>query len=404
VKPARSKHSVLFLQSQKFFGSDSEMHANIIRHLDRDVWDVHVALGDPVPSDGPQRAYPQVHNMKDISIRQTDFGPQRTEVGRWFDPRTWLRFARAGIDMVGLASYIRRNRIEIIHGTEKPRDAFFAVLLSKVTRAKSLVHVHIKWDTWLSRQVQWALRNADAVVGVSSFVRDVAVRDGKVPAERSYVILNGIEASRWHPELDGAEIRREFGVSDDEILLGIFSRMSIFKGHLDLANALGKVVKSNDNFRVLVVGTDDPRSAPGRRPLSLELRELAEELHIADKFIYTGWRTDMEQLMASVDMYTMPTFEEPCAVTFLEAMSMAKPIVALQSGGTPEIVPDEEVGLLAPVGDIDGLATRLLRLIDDADLRRAMGAAGREHVTKVRTAEQMARDADAIYRSVLGVS
>jgi glycosyltransferase involved in cell wall biosynthesis len=395
---------VLFLQSQKFFGSDSEMHANIIRHLDRNAWDVHVALGDPVPSDGPQRAYPQVHNMKDVSIRPTDFGPQRAEVSGWFNPGTWFRFIRAGISMVGLAIYIQRHRIDIIHGTEKPRDAFFAVLLSKLTRAKSVVHVHVKWDTWLSRQVQWALRNADAVVGVSAFVRDVAVRDGRVPAERSYVILNGIEANRWDPERDGSEIRREFGVGDDEILLGIFSRMSIFKGHLDLAKALGQVAKSNNNFRVLVVGTDDPRSAPGRRPLSHELGELAEELHISDKFIYTGWRTDMERLMASVDMYTMPTFEEPCAVAFLEAMAMAKPIVAVQSGGTPEIVPDEEVGLLAPVGDIDGLAERILRLMNDAQLRRRMGAAGRKHVTEVRTAAQMAADADQVYRSLLATS
>jgi glycosyltransferase involved in cell wall biosynthesis len=82
-------------------------------------------------------------------------------------------------------------------------------------------------------------------------------------------------------------------------------------------------------------------------------------------------------------------------------MAMAKPIVALQSGGTPEIVPDGEVGLLAPVDDIEGLAERLLRLMNDASLRRELGAAGREHVMNTRTARQMAVDADQIYRALL---
>jgi glycosyltransferase involved in cell wall biosynthesis len=358
-------------------------------------------LGETVPSVAAQSAYRNIHAIPDIEIRPTNFGPQRVEVTRKLSPRTLWRFLRLGFDMLGLARYIRRNRIEIIHGTEKPRDAVFAVILGKLTRARSVVHLHVKWDTWISRQVQWALRNADAVIGVSGFVRETAVIDGGVRRERSHVILNGIDATRWHPETDGSSVRAEFDIADDEVALGIFSRMSVWKGHLDLAKALGEVAKSNDRFRVLVVGTDDLRSAPDRPPVSAELAELTRQLGISDKFILTGWRTDMERLMASVDIYAMPTFEEPCAVAFLEAMAMAKPIVALQSGGTPEIVPDGEVGLLAHVGDIEGLAERILRLMNDASLRCEMGAAGREHVMNARTARQMAVDADRIYRAIL---
>jgi glycosyltransferase involved in cell wall biosynthesis len=391
----------MFMQSQDFFGSDSEMHANIMRNLDRSTWSVHVALGDTIPSDAAQSAYRNIHAIRDVEIRPTNFGPQRAEVTRKLSPRTWWRFVRLGFDMMGLARYIRRNHIEIIHGTEKPRDAVFAVILGKLTRARSVVHLHVKWDTWISRQVQWALRNADAVIAVSGFVRETAVTNGRVRRERSHVILNGIDAARWHPETDGTPVRHEFEIADDEVALGIFSRMSVWKGHLDLAKALGEVAKSNDRFRVLVVGTDDLRSAPDRPPVSAELAELTRELGIADKFILTGWRTDMERLMASVDVYAMPTFEEPCAVAFLEAMAMAKPIVAIQSGGTPEIVPDGEVGLLAPVGDIEGLGDRILRLMNDAGLRHQMGVAGRRHVMTTRTARQMAVDADRIYRSLL---
>jgi glycosyltransferase involved in cell wall biosynthesis len=395
---------VLFLQSQRFFGADSEMHANIMRNLDRATWTVHVALGDTTPSDAPQSAYRNIHLIDDVVIRPTNFGPQRADVTSRYSPRVWLRFVRLAVDIVGLGWYIRRNRIDVIHGTEKPRDAVFAVLLGKLTRARSVVHLHVGWNTWISRTVQWALRNADAVVGVSQFVRESAVRDGGVRPERCHVILNGIDASRFDPDTDPSPVRAEFDIGDDEVVLGIFSRMSVWKGHLDLARALGVVDGSNPHFRVLVVGTDDVRSAPDRPPVSFELAALTKELGIDDRFVLTGWRTDIELLMAACDIYAMPTFEEPLGVVFLEAMAMMKPVVALQSGGVPEVVTDEEVGLLAPVGDIDGLAERILRLMNDAQLRRRMGAAGRKHVTEVRTSAQMAADADQIYRLLVETS
>jgi glycosyltransferase involved in cell wall biosynthesis len=82
-------------------------------------------------------------------------------------------------------------------------------------------------------------------------------------------------------------------------------------------------------------------------------------------------------------------------------MAMSKPVVALESGGTPEIVPDGAAGLLAPVGDIEGLAERIKRLVADGDLRKTMGAYGRQHVVETRNARQMARDAAQIYDELL---
>jgi glycosyltransferase involved in cell wall biosynthesis len=97
----------------------------------------------------------------------------------------------------------------------------------------------------------------------------------------------------------------------------------------------------------------------------------------------------------------MPTFEEPCAVAFLEAMAMGKPIVALDSGGTPEIVERERCGLLSEPDDIEALAENLGRLIRDPNLRFRMGAAGRKRVETVLTPRRMAEESLKVYRQIL---
>ena len=170
--------------------------------------------------------------------------------------------------------------------------------------------------------------------------------------------------------------------------------------HLDV-RALARLGTDASRFRLLVVGEDDPRGAPGRGSLTAELKSLVAELGLGQKVILTGFRSDIPSILAACDIYAMPTFEEPCAVAFLEAMAMRKPIVALRSGGTPEIVAGDICGLLSEPDDIEALAANLRRLIKDADLRSWLGAAGRARVETVLTPRQMAADGLKVYREIL---
>ena len=88
------------------------------------------------------------------------------------------------------------------------------------------------------------------------------------------------------------------------------------------------------------------------------LKTLTRELGLQEHVIFTGFRSDIVQILAAIDVFTMPTFEEPCAVAFLEAMAMRKPVVALRSGGTPQLVEHGVAGLLSPPEDIDALAAK----------------------------------------------
>jgi glycosyltransferase involved in cell wall biosynthesis len=130
---------------------------------------------------------------------------------------------------------------------------------------------------------------------------------------------------------------------------------------------------------------------------------LARELDIAENVTFTGPRTDIPSIMAACDVYTMPSFEEPFGLVFLEAMAMQRPVAALNNGGTPEVVEHGRSGLLSDPSNVPALAANILTLISDAELRARMGAYGRSRVVEYFNSERMAADAARAYDEILGV-
>jgi glycosyltransferase involved in cell wall biosynthesis len=131
------------------------------------------------------------------------------------------------------------------------------------------------------------------------------------------------------------------------------------------------------------------------------LRERAGELGVGENVVFTGQRSDVALLLAACDVFSLPSLEEPFGLVFAEAMAMKRPVVALKSGGTPEVVEHGKCGLLSPPGDIDALAANLLRLLGDPALRIQFGEHGRSRVEEHFTPQRMASDFAALYARML---
>jgi glycosyltransferase involved in cell wall biosynthesis len=134
------------------------------------------------------------------------------------------------------------------------------------------------------------------------------------------------------------------------------------------------------------------------------LERQAEELGVAENVIFLGHRSDVARLMAAADIFTMPSLEEPFGLVFLEAMAMKLPVVALSSGGTPEVVVHGTTGLLSGPGDSVRLGEHLAALIRDPALRRRMGTAGRQRVELYFTTTRMAADSAMVYERLVSPS
>jgi glycosyltransferase involved in cell wall biosynthesis len=106
--------------------------------------------------------------------------------------------------------------------------------------------------------------------------------------------------------------------------------------------------------------------------------------------------------MAALDVFAMPSWEEPFGMVFLEAMAMKKPVVAWNSGGAPEVIVDGVTGFVVAPHDTASLAGALTRLLQDPTLRRRYGEAGRRRVEETFTPQRMCQDMLAVYRAALG--
>ncbi len=395
---------VLFLQSQTFLGADSALHAMLLRHYDRRDVSCHVAA-DPDSSGIPNSdAFPRFEAIPDCKVLRTRFGPSLDGIN------TQERFRRAifegpqvPLTLLRLANYIRQNKIQVLHGTEKPRDALYSTILGKMTGAKSVVHMHVNYGDWQSKTTKWALGNCDAIIGVSEFTASSIV-DAGFARDRVFAVPNCFDARPdvWNPSLSGQEVRREFGIAPNAPVIGIVARLFKWKGHADLIEALSRIQKSVPDVRLVIVGEDDPRANDGKS-FRAELEEQIAAKNLTENVIFTGFRTDTPRLFAMFDVYAMPTWEEPWGMVFLEAAAMGKPCVAYRSGGVPEVISDNESGFLVEPRNIANLADKIILLLTNQQLREKMGNAGISRVRNQFSPAQMCENVIAVYRSILGV-
>src|SRR3954447_8349159 len=192
------KIGVLFIFAQNGFGADAAVHSDIIRNLDRDRFDVHVACTD---GDGSERApdsLTKLRQIPEIKLRPTRFAPT---LGRR-TPEAVLRAVRSAgafsSDFLALNRYVARERIRIVHSTERPRDAAYGVGLAKLAGARSVVHVHVKWSEEYSSLAKWSVQRADAVFSISRYVTSTLLDMGK-PEAAIHTVLNGIDPAKWDP-------------------------------------------------------------------------------------------------------------------------------------------------------------------------------------------------------------
>jgi glycosyltransferase involved in cell wall biosynthesis len=392
-------HRVLFMQSQTYYGADSRIHGLLMQTLDRSKVEVFTALNYGNKYHKSPAAI-EIEKIPNVHIRKTNFGTttfekQRSEILK----DSFQQGVPALISLGSLPAYVRKNKIDVIHCTEKPRDAYFGYLVSRASGAKCLIHLHVKAENWISPRVQWAMRNADGLVGVSQFVADSIIEMG-FPPEKTFYVHNHVDLRLWDPGRDGSQVRHEFQIDPDIPILLIVSRLFSWKGHSELIQALAKVKQKGYDFKLLVVGEDDPRAQPGGGSYSEELKSQVNSLGLKDHVIFTGYRTDIPEIMGACDIYTMPSFEEPFGMVYLEAMGMQKPVIALDNGGSREIVKHGVTGLLSNPKDINQLAQNIYALIANPSLRVEMGVAGRKRVEDCFSGNKMAADMLKVYEKI----
>jgi glycosyltransferase involved in cell wall biosynthesis len=236
---------------------------------------------------------------------------------------------------------------------------------------------------------RFVLRKFAAVATPSRQVGRVLTGSG-VPAVNVKVIRNGVDVARFAQARPG--LREELGRPSD-ILIGCVSRLVSAKGGHLLLQAARRVLVSHPNASFVFVG-----SGPARE----EWEKLSASLGIADRVVFTGERRDMPGVYASFDVLVLPSLDEAMPMCLLEGLSAKRPVIATSVGEIPELIHDEDTGLLIEPGNVDALANALLRMIDRPARAAEMAAQGQAMVQHNFSADAMARNYEGLYEDVAG--
>lgn len=239
----------------------------------------------------------------------------------------------------------------------------------------------------------YALRKLDYRVCVSDETMDMMISRDFAPNDM-YTIFNGVdysvETKRDNRKKRLSDIGCDF--PEDAVIVGIGARLDPVKNVASLIRAFATAQKGNDELRLLIAGDGLERDM---------LEGLAKDLGIAEKVYFAGWLTDMDAYYSVVDINVICSLSETFPYAVTEAARARIPTVASRVGGLPKLVIPEETGLLFEPDDSDALAKHILRLANDAALRKKLGDAVFEKARSEYSLEKTCATQLEIYASVL---
>jgi glycosyltransferase involved in cell wall biosynthesis len=400
---------VLFLNTQSVLRADVSVHASLARALDRRAVRVSAATNVyELPGDSARQAF---ESIPELTLLPLDLG-RPMSVQRGLGRAQAILFnIRAIKTLVSIAAWCRKQRVDIVHVTERPRDALFGLILARLARCACLIHAHTSYYTHgrsLTDDIgDWTLRHADALVGVSGFTAATLWQAGPVLKERVFAVHNAVDTailqSRLPPDARLA-IRHQFGIAADASVVGAVGRLMPGKDQDSLVNAFAWVRQARPDARLIIAGVAAdiaPDGLGGNYRDYLERRVAA--LGLNKSVVFTGYlpHETMAQLYAAFDLFAHPCVEEPFGLVLVEAMVRLLPVVAVNGGGVPEIIRDGVDGLLVPPRDPAAFARRIIELLADSARAQALARAGRARVLAAFTPEVQAAAMVAVYQQVV---
>ena len=316
------------------------------------------------------------------------------------DQLSVFNFQSAGILQLNLAGQIvrivRQQKIDLVH-THDSHAHSAAIMSASFFGMKKPVVVHRRVDFPVSSNPfsHWKYNHPSVknIICVSQKISEVtapAIRN----REKLSVVYSGIDLSRYAHVPNQNVIRKELSIPDDVKLIGNLSALADHKDYPVFLRTAELLLKEGHRMRFIIAGEG---------PEEDNLRNKIQERRLEKNVIMLGFRNDIKEVMQSLDVFLMTSKTEGLGTILIEAFAAGVPVVATDAGGIPELVKNEETGLLCKVGDTKALAAAVVRLCSNPELRQKITSGARNFAGKfsrIQTAAEILR----IYRSILNES
>jgi len=278
---------------------------------------------------------------------------------------------------------VKDRRIDLVH-THASFSGRLAAMAAGVYRIVYTKH-RMDWDASRGRIRKRAIAclnrmTCRRVIAVSRAVKEDLLQSG-MPEEKIALIYNGIDINKFREQARAGDPRSELGIGGKRVV-GMVARLEPEKGHRYFLEAAARVLKKLEDVVFIVVGTGS---------LAGELADEARRLGISEHVIFSGYRENIAQFIAMMDVMVIPSLTEAFGISMIEGMCLARPCVASAVGGLVEIAGESgQAAFLIPPGDGEAIAEKVVFLLENPALAQAMGLRAAEEVERKFTAGIMA--------------
>lgn len=320
------------------------------------------------------------------------------ELGRSINPFNDL------IALWKLYRLIRKGKYHIVH-THSSKAGVLGRIAAWLARTPLIVHtlhslVFHEYQPWIINRAWWLMKKicapmTDFYISVSEIIVQKALKAGISKPEKYRTIYSGMELDWFlNAKFDSAKLREEFGIPQDAPVVGKIARLFPLKGHNELMDAAPEIVRRVPNVRFFLIGDGI---------LFEHLQERARNYGILDNFVFAGLidRERIPELISAMDVVVHTSLREGLARVLPQSLAMGKPCVSFDIDGAPEVVLNNQTGYLVKPFDSVGLADSIAKLLEDDELRKQMGDAGRKLVDPPFRAETMVEQISEVYQMLI---
>ena len=367
---------VVYVVASMITGGTQTHLLQVLRRLDRDRYRPHLFC---LRDEGNL-----IQTVRELDVPVHTFGMH----GSLRDPRDLLGLLR-------MVAALRALRPGIVHGYLL-RGNFYAAVAARLAGISVVVTSkrghHAPAGTVERIAVRCSNALSTTVTGNSEQVLEFTRTEEPWPPARMDMIPSGIDVARFDPDTTGCgQLRNELGLGEAPVV-GTAITFRPRKGFRLLFEAVAKVRNSIPTVRLLIAGESEMPDEPAA---------LARQLGIEQSVSLLGRRSDMPQVLRNFDVFVLPSQSEGMSNAILEAMAMARPVVATAVGAAPGVIEEGRSGFLVEYGDVEAMAAAITALLKDAERGVAVGEAARRRVLDHYSAASMVSQIEELYGSLL---
>lgn len=275
----------------------------------------------------------------------------------WWGFNTFLVFK--------LMRIIRIENIEIVHCNNEVSANVPAIAASCLLRIPRVCHLRGFEPPFM--ETRPLFKKISKFIAVSQYVKERYLDLGLIKDENCLVIYNGIDVKQFK-NLNNMALRRKLGIEDSTFLVGMVGRPIEFKGHIFFVRMAAIISQVISNVRFVIIGKVPDENDQGYVYYKKVLN-IAKELNCLNNLTFYEHEGEIAETMASLDVLSLCSTVDNFGRTLFEAMASRVPVVSFDAGGVREVVKDGENGVIIPSGDVEQMATAVIRILTNKNLR-----------------------------------